>query len=357
MKKGFTLIELLAVIVILAIIALIATPIVLSIISDSKDSAGLRSAEMYLKGVETSIATATLNQKTISNGLYSIMSDGNICLGIIINDTCSKKDILKIEMNRETPISGSITIESGKVTDIVFTYANGKTIVNNNSGKLVYSGSTSVKEKTLDEVCKYQNNVVAEKTAGAKYVCEVKPGTNYNFYVLTTPEEGSKTINLIMDRNICEDGTPATAENTCLVAYNSSGDAKDVGPVTAMTYLNKATSTWKNINNLNITYDDEGKNFTGFVLNGKARLPYESEVASSNGSNNYLYENLNGGSWYGTGDAPANNISGINGYWTFSSYNVNSIFSWIVYYYGNVDFSEVVRSNSRGVRPVITLKI
>ena len=48
MKKGFTLIELLAVIVILAIIALIATPIVLSIINDSKESASLRRAEMYL---------------------------------------------------------------------------------------------------------------------------------------------------------------------------------------------------------------------------------------------------------------------------------------------------------------------
>ena len=50
-KLGFTLIELLAVIVILAIIALIATPIVLNIIKDSRESAGLRSAEMYLDAV------------------------------------------------------------------------------------------------------------------------------------------------------------------------------------------------------------------------------------------------------------------------------------------------------------------
>ena len=59
MKKGFTLIELLAVIVILAIIALIATPIVLSIINDSKESATLRSAQFYLDGVE--------KQRTTSN--------------------------------------------------------------------------------------------------------------------------------------------------------------------------------------------------------------------------------------------------------------------------------------------------
>ena len=43
-KGGFTLIELLAVIVILAIIAVIAVPIVLNIIDESKDNAGLRSA-------------------------------------------------------------------------------------------------------------------------------------------------------------------------------------------------------------------------------------------------------------------------------------------------------------------------
>ena len=49
MKKGFTLIELLAVIVILAVIAVIAVPIVLNIINDTKESATLRSAEMYMK--------------------------------------------------------------------------------------------------------------------------------------------------------------------------------------------------------------------------------------------------------------------------------------------------------------------
>ena len=50
-NKAFTLIELLAVIVILAIIAIIATPIVLSIINESKESAQLRSAEFYIKAL------------------------------------------------------------------------------------------------------------------------------------------------------------------------------------------------------------------------------------------------------------------------------------------------------------------
>ena len=78
MKKGFTLIELLAVIVKLAIIALIATPIVLNIINDSKETAVLRSADYYMDAVELSIAQRVLQNKSIPNGEYNIMSNGNI---------------------------------------------------------------------------------------------------------------------------------------------------------------------------------------------------------------------------------------------------------------------------------------
>ena len=62
MKTGFTLVELLAVIVILAVLALIATPVVLSIIDDAKESAMLRSAEMYLSGVENAVMKENMNK-------------------------------------------------------------------------------------------------------------------------------------------------------------------------------------------------------------------------------------------------------------------------------------------------------
>ena len=91
MKKGFTLIELLAVIVILAIIALIATPIVLNIISDSRESSNLRSAEFYLDAVEYTIADAILHHNGISNGTYHIMEDGNLCTGALVEDVCSSE--------------------------------------------------------------------------------------------------------------------------------------------------------------------------------------------------------------------------------------------------------------------------
>ena len=61
MKKGFTLIELLAVIVILAIIALIATPIILNIISTSKEESDKRSIELYGEAIKNAIANYAMN--------------------------------------------------------------------------------------------------------------------------------------------------------------------------------------------------------------------------------------------------------------------------------------------------------
>ena len=62
-KRGFTLIELLAVIVVLAIIALIATPIIMNTIKNAKKGAAERSADSYIRQVETTVAEARLNHK------------------------------------------------------------------------------------------------------------------------------------------------------------------------------------------------------------------------------------------------------------------------------------------------------
>ena len=143
MKKGFTLIELLAVIVILAIIAVIAVPIVLNIIDETKDNASLRSADFYLDAVEFSIAQSTLNNTSIKDGTYSIMNDGNICLGTLTAGKCIGKDnrenheddILKVEVNGEKPSGGSITIKNGNISDLSIVL-NEKTIVKNEKNEL-----------------------------------------------------------------------------------------------------------------------------------------------------------------------------------------------------------------------------
>ena len=112
-RKGFTLIELLAVIVVLAIIALIATPIVMNTIKRSKKGAAERSADSYIKQVETVVATERL-EGNILEGEYIVQSDGNLCpvSGCGEND----KDKVVIEMNGNKPTSGTITIKNGQVT-------------------------------------------------------------------------------------------------------------------------------------------------------------------------------------------------------------------------------------------------
>jgi len=135
MKKGFTLIELLAVIVILAIIAVIAVPIVLNIINDSKESAVLRSADFYLKGIETAIASSELKGISVSDGTYQVMQDGNICIGML-NDTCTG-DILKVEFDGEVPTSGTMVVEKDTIKDIALKYSNDKTITKNDDEDLI----------------------------------------------------------------------------------------------------------------------------------------------------------------------------------------------------------------------------
>ena len=108
-KRGFTLIELLAVIIILAIIALIATPIVMRVIENSKKGAAERSAENYVKAVETIIVTERMNGNSIEDGIYTIDSNGDICL----DEDCANK--LIITMTGTKPSSGKVKIEGEKV--------------------------------------------------------------------------------------------------------------------------------------------------------------------------------------------------------------------------------------------------
>ena len=108
-RKGFTLIELLAVIIILAIITLITTPIVMRGIENSKKGVAERSAENYVKAVETTIVTERMNGNTIQDGLYILDSNGDVCL----DEDCANK--LIITMTGTKPSSGKVKIEGEKV--------------------------------------------------------------------------------------------------------------------------------------------------------------------------------------------------------------------------------------------------
>ena len=126
--KGFTLIELLAVIVILAIIALIATPIVLSIINDTKESAVKRSAEFYVDAVQSKIMQENMKQGgTLNPSECIINNEGNV--------NCDGTQ-LEIEVNGRKPSSGSITFDKGKVTGVNLTFGDRNVTLNTN-GELV----------------------------------------------------------------------------------------------------------------------------------------------------------------------------------------------------------------------------
>ena len=112
-RKGFTLIELLAVIVVLAIIALIATPIVMNTIKKSKKGAAERSADSFVKQVETTVETERLSGNIIEDGEYEITSDGNLCKDK--SASCSDENKIKIEMSGTKPTSGKVKITNGIV--------------------------------------------------------------------------------------------------------------------------------------------------------------------------------------------------------------------------------------------------
>ena len=110
-KKGFTLIELLAVIVVLAIIALIATPIVMNTIKNAKKGSAERTADNYIKQVETTIAEKKLENNPLADGPYTIDDNGNLT-GNGLTESVT------IDMNGNKPSEGTVTISNGGVSQL-----------------------------------------------------------------------------------------------------------------------------------------------------------------------------------------------------------------------------------------------
>ena len=376
MKKGFTLIELLAVIVILAIIALIATPIVLNIIDETKENAVKRSAEMYLNAVEYAGGISTAN--------YYITEEGNLCEQELVNNKCSVEEI-EIKVKGEKPTSGKIEIKGMKINTAEVVLSE-KTIQKTEEGKIVLKQES----ESTKSICTLASD--SEKTGtelGAKYECEVKPGTKYTFFVLSNNEEDGST-NLIMDKNVyylSETDKGVADENLrsgfvlwisegeygCDQNYEMMCSLNNKGPITAMKYLYNATKDWINVPPLNYTYYDRqsqgitdqtngyesftsengigkinGEQFTGNELL-RTRMPIVSEIQ---GGHNYLYENLSANSDDGVG---------IPGYWSLSSSGINGaiymLYTGSVYSLYVGDWASYATDSEFGVRPVINVKL
>ena len=203
--------------------------------------------------------------------------------------------------------------------------------------------------------------------AGDEYTCQVNDTTTHNFYILNT--DGDK-VNLIMDRNICNDGTEATASNLCTVFWTTKEDYiaaggtesdwgtdgnNNKGPITALKYLNEATSNWTNIPSLNEIYTDN--RYGPISLTGKARLPKNSELGSYF-TGFYLFNYLNKLP-FSVASKTQQVISGIYGYWSLTT-NVPTvgdprINAAYALYYGGGNQNTLISEDKYGVRPVITL--
>jgi type IV pilus assembly protein PilA len=380
-KYGFTLIELLAVIVVLAIIALIATPIVMNTIKRSKKGAAERSADNYIKQVETAVAEERLNKNEVLEGEYQITSDGNLCRDK--SASCSDNNKIKIEMSGTKPTSGKIKITNGSVDKSSSTMTIGDYDVTYNSTKKTYETTekgTSTKTYANGEVVyfnvttgeKCSNYTETQSNIGTKSGC-------MKFYAFN--DNGGSNVNLLLDHN-------TTAE----VFWNLKVSTAS-GPKEVLNQLKKDTALWQGTitpENYSIDQSEQcsGVKYAVDYSDYKARLITAQEVAQITGNTTFdektsssifyfdtntttesktcKYGNTSGcnyGWLYDRTDTDCTNYGCLNnsdlstyGYWTISPNASTSGYAWSVYYNGGTLTNGYVGGAHRhGVRPVITV--
>ena len=236
-RKGFTLIELLAVIVVLAIIALIATPIVMNTIKNAKKGAAERTADNYIKQVETAVAEAKLENKSVPNGTYNIDGNGNLT-GAGLPD-----GKLEIDMSGNKPKSGTVTISNGGVSqdgtklvvgDYNVKYKNDKLTASEPYNGVLCKANTAKatalvwaengdpaneSSYTREEVGLLASESTSKYDIGVTYTCELGDGEENTFYVLET---NGDNVSLIGGMNLGDIVAWVTKED-----YLAAGGTED----------------------------------------------------------------------------------------------------------------------------------
>ena len=331
-RKGFTLIELLAVIVVLAIIALIATPIVMNTIKNTKKGAAERSADSYIKQVETAVAEERLNKNEVLEGEYQITSDGNLCRDK--SASCSDDNKIKIEMSGTKPTSGKIKITNGGVDQTSSSMTVGDYTVSYNSTKKTYEATEKGNTPQVEVLCTAKTaattgNVPSGNYAyGDEYTCELGDNDEKTFFVLET---NGDNVSLIMDRNIDSNGKGTTSGNT--VAWCKSGSDNSCAADGALEYLKTSTTGWTKLTESQISlpsYDQI----------------YKATGNKTSGLSTWLFGNFNSSELYA--------------YWTSTPCASDSNLAWFVNHDGSLDHGtsgdcDVGDIFVNGVRPVITV--
>ena len=328
-KRGFTLIELLAVIVVLAIIALIATPIVMNTIKKSKKGAAERSADSYIKQVETAVAEERLSKTEVLEGEYQITSDGNLCRDK--SASCSDDNKIKIEMSGTKPTSGKIKITNGSVDQTSSSMTIGDYTVSYNSAKKTYEATEKGNTPQVEVLCTAKTtattgNVPSGNYAyGDEYTCELGDNNAKTFFVLET---NGDNVSLIMNMNIASNGKGTTSGNT--LAWCKSGSDNSCAADGALEYLKTSTTGWTKLTESQISlpsYDQI----------------YKAAGNKTSGLSTWLYGNLNSSS------APY-------AYWTSTPNASSSSRAWVVNSFGSDLYADNAGfGGACGVRPVITV--
>ena len=274
-----------------------------------------------------------------------------------------------------------------------------------------------VSEGTKEKVVSYSDYITRKEDTGTsglsvgdEYTYKVNATDTFTFYVLSIKGD---EVNLIMDSNICNDGTIPTSSKPCLYAWHwqtQEWDENDnnYGPDIAMINLYNGTKGWINVPDMIMDYDDENnktddtKGYTSIMTDEttkvttitgkqnktsanqtfgntteplKARLPREDEVKPSDNSlcttssgscPMWLVKNL----YYDTAfsnycsacvskysNNQNNGITNIYGYWLLSSYPGNSNDARIVDCNGSVRGNITSFASLNGLRPVITVSM
>ena len=332
--------------------------------------------------------------KEMVSGFSSVINQIELAVGNYTG-TCEVTNTNKLTCGSEEKTidtdksitKGTITITNGKITSYKNVNIDG-----------TYYHKKEGEEETITENEVHLCTKVSDSdnsnsiTLGDKYTCNVNDTDTFNFYVLSIEED---KVNLIMDRNICNDGSVNyTSENNyCRYKWYAAENNNTYGPVTAMQELYEGTKDWDNVPTIELNYTDEANGistnmgYTSLVIsNGvgtiigkpvtkvttvgtstkplKARLPKESEVngagcTETNGSCPiWLMENITYTNQVNDKYSMNNNNevyqNQINGYWLLSSNEGYSTFARSVNHYGRVDTYNTI-NGTRVARPVITV--